>query len=100
SSFREFAELLGLFVVPLLIAFLPLYGLCKRVPVYEKFVEGAREGFDGSILIIPYLVAILFSVAMFKSSGAMQFFQEGLSRRRESFRWRSSARSAVAARSQ
>ena len=49
----------------------PLYGLYKRVPVYESFVEGAKEGFQVAVRIIPYLVAILFAIAMFRASGAM-----------------------------
>ena len=50
----------------------PLYGLYKRVPVYESFVEGAKEGFKVAVRIIPYLVAILFAIAMFRASGAME----------------------------
>jgi spore maturation protein B len=50
---------------------IPLYGLYKRVPVYEQFVVGAKEGFQVAVRIIPYLVAILFAVGMFRASGAM-----------------------------
>ena len=48
------------------------------MPVYEKFVEGAKEGFTTAIRILPYLVAILFSIAMFRASGAMTALQETL----------------------
>lgn len=59
-------------IVPgLAMAFLA-YGLAKRVPVYEAFVEGAKDGFQVAIKIIPYLVAILTAVAMFRASGAME----------------------------
>ncbi len=75
---REILELASYFVLPLLIVGIPLYGLLRRVPVYEEFVEGAREGFDIAVVIIPYLVAILFAIAMFRASGAMEFFVEGL----------------------
>jgi spore maturation protein B len=51
----------------------PLYGLYKKVPVYESFVEGAKEGFQVAVRIIPYLVAILFAIGMFRASGAMDF---------------------------
>lgn len=74
-SFREIAELLGLLTLPLLIVGLPVYGLFRRVAVYEQFVEGAREGFQVSVRIIPYLVAILFAIAMFRASGAMGYLQ-------------------------
>src|SRR3954453_10665090 len=73
NTFRTIAELVGIFTVPLLIVFFPLYGLFKRVPVYETFVEGAKEGFNVAVRIIPYLVAILFAVAMFRASGGMDF---------------------------
>ncbi|HWP40296.1 MAG TPA: nucleoside recognition domain-containing protein [Tepidisphaeraceae bacterium] len=77
-SFREIAELIGLFALPAMIVGFPLYGLLRRVPVYERFVEGAREGFDVAVRIIPYLVAILFAVAMFRASGALEWCQNAL----------------------
>lgn len=52
---------------------IPLYGHIRGVRVYETFVEGAREGFDTAVRIIPYLVAILVAVGMFRSSGAINF---------------------------
>jgi len=50
---------------------IPLYGFFKGVKVYECFVKGAREGFDVAVMIIPYLVAILVVVGMFRASGGM-----------------------------
>lgn len=50
---------------------IPVYGFFKGVKVYETFVAGAREGFEVSVRIIPYLVAILVAVGMFRASGAM-----------------------------
>ncbi len=47
------------------------FGLVRRVRVYEVFVEGAKEGFQVAVKIIPYLVAILVAVGMFRASGAM-----------------------------
>jgi spore maturation protein B len=76
--FREAIELLSVFVIPAIIIGFPLYGLFRRVPVYEEFVTGAKEGFQVAVNIIPYLVAILFAVAMFRASGAMDFFVEAL----------------------
>ncbi len=52
--------------------------MIKRVPVYESFVEGAKEGFGVAVRIIPYLVAILFAIAMFRASGAMDFLVRAL----------------------
>jgi spore maturation protein B len=73
STVRDAINLLSFFVIPLILVGFPLYGLYKRVPVYESFVEGAREGFQVAVRIIPYLVAILFAIAMFRASGAMDF---------------------------
>jgi spore maturation protein B len=73
ESVRNAIALVSVFVIPLILVGFPLYGLFKRVPVYETFVEGAREGFNVAVRIIPYLVAILFAVAMFRASGAMDF---------------------------
>jgi spore maturation protein B len=75
---RTALDVLAVFVIPTIIIGFPLYGLYKRVPVYEEFVTGAKEGFQVAVNIIPYLVAILFAVAMFRASGAMDFFQEAL----------------------
>ena len=77
-SLRSTLDLLSVFILPLIIIGFPLYGLWKRVPVYEEFVVGAREGFQVAVNIIPYLVAILFAVGMFRASGAMDFFVEAL----------------------
>ena len=71
DTVRDVISLLSYFVLPLILVSFPLYGLYKRVPVYESFVEGARDGFQVAVRIIPYLVAILFAIAMFRASGAM-----------------------------
>ena len=58
-------------IIPgLMVGFLA-FGVLRRVPIYEVFVEGAKEGFQVAIRIIPYLVAILVAVGMLRSSGAM-----------------------------
>lgn len=76
--FREIIAVVSVFVLPILIVGFPLYGLFKRVKVYEEFVEGAKEGFTVAITILPYLVAILFAIAMFRASGALEFLIDGL----------------------
>ncbi len=55
---------------------IPCYGFLKGVKVYECFVEGAREGFEVAVRIIPYLVAILVVVGMFRASGAMDLISK------------------------
>ena len=52
--------------------------MCKRVPVYESFVEGAKEGFKVGVMIIPYLVAIFVAINMFRASGAMGAMEDAL----------------------
>lgn len=58
-------------IIPGLMMALLTYGAAKRVRIYEAFVEGAKDGFNVALRIIPYLVAILVAVAMFRASGAM-----------------------------
>ena len=53
-------------------------GVRKKINVYEAFVEGAKGGFDTAIRIIPYLVAILVAIGVFRASGAMDFIIDGL----------------------
>lgn len=78
ETIRSIIEIASVFVLPLLIVGFPLYGLIKKVAVYEEFVEGAKGGFKVAVTIIPYLVAILFAIGMFRASGAMDFMVDGL----------------------
>jgi spore maturation protein B len=78
ETIRSVISILSYFVLPALIVGFPLYGLIKGVPVYEVFVEGAKEGFDVAVTIIPYLIAILFAIGMFRASGAMDFLVQTL----------------------
>jgi spore maturation protein SpmA len=55
-----------------------LLGVVKKINVYESFIEGAKEGFNISIRIIPYLVAILVAVGVFRACGAMDFLVQGI----------------------
>lgn len=59
-------------IIPSLMLGFLLFGLVRRVRIYEVFVEGARDGFQVAVKIIPYLVAILVAVGMFRASGAME----------------------------
>lgn len=53
-------------------------GLMKKINVYDAFIEGAKEGFQVAVRIIPYLVAILVAVGVFRASGAMDMFIDGI----------------------
>ena len=62
----------------LLIVGIPTYGYARGVKVYEAFVEGAKEGFNTALRILPYLVAILAAVGAFRASGAMDAIARAL----------------------
>ena len=67
-----FTNELSRYIIPLLFVGIPFYGLVvQKVKVYESFVEGAKEGFSIAVRIIPYLVAILVAIGMFRASGAL-----------------------------
>ena len=66
-------------VVPTLMVGFLLFGVIKKVPVYETFVEGAKEGFEVAVRIIPYLVAILVAVGMLRNSGALSVITQAIS---------------------
>lgn len=53
-------------------------GMRKKINVYDAFIEGAKEGFQTAITIIPYLVAILVGISVFRASGAMDFIIQGV----------------------
>jgi spore maturation protein SpmA len=65
--------------VPFVLTFFPLYAFGRGVPIYSEFIEGAKEGFQTALRIIPYLVAMLVAIAVFRESGALNFLQMLLS---------------------
>lgn len=64
-------EKISLWTIPVLLLVIPLYGYLRGVKVYEAFTEGAKEGFETAVRIIPFLVAILVAIGIFRASGAM-----------------------------
>ncbi len=67
---------ISLYILPLMIIGILISGIIKKVPVYEEFVEGAKDGFKVSVTIIPYLVAIIVGISMFKASGAIDLISQ------------------------
>jgi spore maturation protein B len=61
-------------MIPILICFIILYGTFKKIPTYETFVEGGKEGIQMSFSIIPFLVGMLVAISIFRASGALEFF--------------------------
>tara|TARA_Y100000588_G_scaffold352223_1_gene404700 strand:- start:1973 stop:3283 length:1311 start_codon:yes stop_codon:yes gene_type:complete len=66
-----FRSMTSFWLLPIIISGLILYGWTRRVPVYDSFIEGAKEGFQVALRIIPYLVAILVAIGMFRASGSL-----------------------------
>ena len=69
--FKSSIQMISILAIPLLIFVFIGYGALKKVKVYEQFVEGAKEGFNIAVKIIPYLVAMLVAISIFRAGGAM-----------------------------
>jgi spore maturation protein SpmA len=75
GEFSKIASNVMLFAIPT--AFI-IGGLIKKVPVFEVFIDGAKGGFETSIKIIPYLVAMLVAISVFRSCGALGYINDGV----------------------
>jgi spore maturation protein B len=75
---KEVLTAASVWAVPVILVTIPLVGLWRGVKVYEVFVEGAKEGFEVAIRIIPFLVAILVAIGMFRGSGAMDLMTDAV----------------------
>jgi spore maturation protein SpmA len=73
NLFKNIIQFFSIIAIPLLIIVFISYGAYKKVKVYEEFVEGAKEGFNIAIKIIPYLVAMLMAIGIFRAGGAMDW---------------------------
>lgn len=79
KPFIRVINAISLLAIPFLLSFFPLYAVLRRVKVYEEFVEGAKEGFQVAVRIIPYLVAILVAIGMFRGAGGIEMLTKALS---------------------
>ena len=68
---------MSLFFIPVIITVIIVNGLIKRAPIYDYFIEGAKEGMQAAVDILPFIVAIFIGIEALVSSGAMEFL-EGL----------------------
>jgi spore maturation protein B len=59
--------------MPVIIGIILIYGTFKKIPTYETFVEGGKEGITISFSIIPYLVGMMVAISIFRASGALEF---------------------------
>jgi len=63
---------ISIWAIPVVVVLIPLYAYFKKVEVYETFVDGAKEGFQTAVNIIPHLVGMMVAISIFRSSGAME----------------------------
>jgi spore maturation protein B len=70
--FRALINTLAVAAIPAMFVVFLGWGILKKVKVYEVFVEGAKEGFTTAVRIIPYLVAMLVAIGIFRASGALE----------------------------
>lgn len=63
---------ISVWAIPVIIAFIPLFAHYRKIPVYESFVDGAKDGFDTAVKIIPHLVGMMVAISVFRASGAME----------------------------
>ncbi|AIW40500.1 MULTISPECIES: spore maturation protein [Paenibacillus] len=68
-----FINLVSTWAIPVILAFIPLYAYAKKVPVYDSFVDGAKDGFSTAISIIPHLVGMMVAISIFRASGALDY---------------------------
>ncbi|GAM13811.1 spore maturation protein [Mesobacillus selenatarsenatis] len=67
----EIVSAISLWFIPVMIAFILIYGTYKKVPTYESFVEGGKEGIKMAVSIMPFLVGMMVAIAVFRASGAL-----------------------------
>jgi len=70
--FAAICDILSAWAIPIVLLTIPFAGFVRRVRVYESFVEGAAEGFQTAVRIMPFLVAMLVAVGVFRASGALE----------------------------
>ena len=73
--FQEIMSIISIWALPAIILLILTMGLIKKVPIYEVFTDGAKDGFKVAINIIPYLVAIIVAISMFRASGILETIQ-------------------------
>lgn len=69
---NQILNIVSLWALPALLIIILTVGIVKKVPIYEEFTDGAKDGFKVAINIIPYLVAIVVGISMLRASGAIE----------------------------
>ena len=78
NEIAHWSSFISNFILFSIIAGFILSGVIKKINVFDTFIEGAKEGFQTAVTIIPYLVAMLVAVGVFRSSGAMAYLTDGI----------------------
>lgn len=76
--FQSLMNIISLWALPAIILLILTMGIFKKVPIYEVFTDGAKDGFKVAINIIPYLVAIMVAISMFRASGIIELIGQAL----------------------
>jgi spore maturation protein SpmA/spore maturation protein SpmB len=74
---QQSSVLTGVIIFSIIISFIGL-GIRRKIPVFETFIEGAKEGFVTSVKIIPFLVGILVGIGVFRASGVLTYMEDGI----------------------
>lgn len=78
SLFKMAVDQLSAWTIPVIFLLIVGYAMVRRVRVYESFTEGGKEGFDIFLKILPYMVAILVAIGMFRASGVLDLLSDWL----------------------
>ena len=78
NAFIRIVNAISKISIPFMLSAFPLYAALRHVKVYEEFVDGAKEGFDVAVRIIPYLVAIMVAMGMFRAAGCIDLISKAL----------------------
>lgn len=74
---RQSSLFTGLIIFSIIVIFISL-GLRSKIPIFETFIEGAKDGFATSVKIIPFLVGILVAIGVFRASGVLTYLEQGI----------------------
>jgi len=78
TALQQSLNVVSQWAIPMTVLLIVVWGASKRVPMYDSFVAGAKEGFGIAVMIIPYLVAMLFVIKVFLASGIFEDVKYGL----------------------
>ena len=79
SNIKAILDIISLWTLPSIILIILTLAMIKKIPIYETFIEGAKDGIKVSINIAPYLVAIIVAISMLRASGAIELFAQSMS---------------------